>query len=424
MPQNRLFTGTSVLDVVEHQKAAAKEEIQRLESNYLLNASETDLVTWLVDKFRFEAPVLDENGIRVADPEEIQVDVRNDSRRYIPDRSRPFFVPGTRVTIAIPFEGDASFFNIRPQTYSMSPPSGQIEGNELHLIYEGTDLTPEALKQEYGSALNQVRTHLNSLRGAAAAFNAELEKLVRQHIATRKQKLLVDAGLVASLGLPIRRREGAPTTYSVPMERHRARIVRPQPSADRFAPEPALAPEEFETIVSILRSMVAVMERSPSAFETMDEEDLRTHFLVQLNGQYDGQATAETFNAAGKTDILLRVEGRNVFIAECKVWRGPKQLLQAIDQLLSYLSWRDTKAAILVFNRNANFTEVLSAIAEAVPKHPCFKRSLRRTEESTFPFVFHQSNDRNREVFLNVMAFDVPTRRNEPSTEPASPPLS
>jgi hypothetical protein len=29
--------------------------------------------------------------------------------------------------------------------------------------------------------------------------------------------------------------------------------------------------------------MVAVMEQSPKAFEQMGEEDLRTHFLVQLN---------------------------------------------------------------------------------------------------------------------------------------------
>ena len=27
----------------------------------------------------------------------------------------------------------------------------------------------------------------------------------------------------------------------------------------------------------------------------MKEEDLRQHFLVQLNGQYDGEATGETF---------------------------------------------------------------------------------------------------------------------------------
>lgn len=40
--------------------------------------------------------------------------------------------------------------------------------------------------------------------------------------------------------------------------------------------------EEYENILEIIRNMVQVMERSPKAFENMGEEDLRTHFLVQL----------------------------------------------------------------------------------------------------------------------------------------------
>jgi hypothetical protein len=139
-------------------------------------------------------------------------------------------------------------------------------------------------------------------------------------------------------------------------------------------------------------------ERSPSAFENMGEEDLRNHFLVHLNGQYEGQATGETFNFQGKTDILIRAEGRNVFIAECKVWRGEKNFLETINQLLSYLSWRDTKTAVVIFNRNANFTEVLSTIADAAPTHPNFKRELGESDETTFRYIFHQPNDPNREI--------------------------
>jgi len=45
----------------------------------------------------------------------------------------------------------------------------------------------------------------------------------------------------------------------------------------------------------------------------MDEESIRQHFLVQLNGQYEGQATGETFNFEGKTDILVRSEGKKHF---------------------------------------------------------------------------------------------------------------
>jgi hypothetical protein len=142
----------------------------------------------------------------------------------------------------------------------------------------------------------------------------------------------------------------------------------------------------------------------------MGEEDLRSHFLVQLNGAFKGQATGETFNFQGKTDILMRFEGKNVFIAECKFWKGEKSFLETLDQLLSYLSWRDTKAAVLIFNRNADFSAVLAKIRETAPKHPLFKRDGGASGASAFRYVFAQPNDRNREIILTVLAFDIPTQ--------------
>jgi len=92
--------------------------------------------------------------------------------------------------------------------------------------------------------------------------------------------------------------------------------------------------------------------------------------------QYSGQATGETFNAHGRTDILIRVDGKNIFIAECKFWKGGEYLVEAIIQLLGYTSWRDTKTAILIFNRNKNLSAVLTQIPEIFKKHPNFKKQV------------------------------------------------
>ena len=154
--------------------------------------------------------------------------------------------------------------------------------------------------------------------------------------------------------------------------------------------------------------MTHVMERSPSAFASMDEETLRQHFLVQLNGHFEGQATGETFNAAGKTDILLRSGDRNVFIAECKFWNGPKQYAEAIDQLLSYASWRDTKTAIFIFNRSTSTSTVLAGVRTTSEQHGNYKRTVAWPHESGFRFVFHHPGDKNRELTLTVLVFDIP----------------
>ena len=166
--------------------------------------------------------------------------------------------------------------------------------------------------------------------------------------------------------------------------------------------------DDYEHILSVMTNMALVMERSPSAFAAMDEEALRSQFLVQLNGHYEGQATGETFNYEGKTDILIRVKGKNIFIAECKYWSGPKKLIDTVNQLLGYASWRDTKVAIIIFNRNKNFSQVLEAVPGAIKAHPNFKREIDQPSETSFRYAFAHRDDPNREMTLTVLAFDVP----------------
>ncbi|MEP0790864.1 MULTISPECIES: HEAT repeat domain-containing protein [Cyanophyceae] len=165
---------------------------------------------------------------------------------------------------------------------------------------------------------------------------------------------------------------------------------------------------QYEETLSVISNMVTVMERTPKTFGGIEEEALRDHFLVQLNGKYKGQATGETFNKKGKTDILIRVEGKNIFIAECKFWGGEKKLKETLDQLLGYTTWRDTKLALLIFNRNKNFSAVLEQISEAMKNHPTFTRELSYPSETGFRFILHHPEDKNRELLLTVLAFEIP----------------
>jgi len=239
-----------------------------------------------------------------------------------------------------------------------------------------------------------------------------LPETAATQLAIRKRRLIQNNTLTAALGLPLKKREDQPGTHSVPLNRTatvRERLHQiVQQTNLPFAPEPALAAEDYENILGILSNMVRVMEQSPQAFLNMEEQDLRTHFLVQLNAVFEGQATGETFNFQGKTDILVRADGKNVFIAECKFWAGEGPLLDALDQLLSYLSWRDTKTAILLFNRTGKHSDVLQRVRRIVPNHPNFNREEGAFRDLGFRYSFRQVNDPNREILLTVLIFDLP----------------
>lgn len=402
-----IFSNASWHDVERHQLQEMQKAIAALDGNRLLNTSVEDLVLYFESKFQIEIPTLLTEEI-VVDQRETQIDISRDHNRMIYDRSRPFHIAGTEIEVEIPFTGEAEAFKIQPTTYTTSPPRAEVRGNLLVLKIVGTNLEAERVRSDIDRAVTEIQSHLTTLRSNAQGLRAQLPTQARSAIESRRQKLLGDRNLVGGLGFKMKPRSGTNQTFTAPEIRKKLAPSLPAASTLPYKPEPTLSNADYEHILGVLQNMVQVMERSPSAFETMDEESIRSHFLVQLNGHYEGQATGETFNYEGKTDILVRSEGKNIFIGECKFWSGPKMLTETINQVLGYTSWRDTKVAVIVFNRNKDFSRVLSSIVETAKAHANFKRELSGSTETTFRYCFSHKDDKNRELFLTVLAFDVP----------------
>jgi len=401
-----LFTTYDLRLVVESHEKKLLQTIEQIDEGRLLNTNPEELADYFASEYTIEAPTLIEANIEVSQ-DDTKIDVSGDPSRLIFDRSGPFYVDGTRFTYHVPFIGDGELLKCRASSYTFNPPRGRISGMELQLVYERTDHNVEALKAQFNHDLGEIKRHLEWVTNDVAPFNARVHKTALDKINQRREKFTKDQGAATELGFPVRRRDDAPKTFVVPTKRKK--VPMPEPKSGKGEPhEPTLALKEYEHILDVVQKMADVIERSPKAFRAMDEEALRQHFLVQLNGQYEGQATGETFNYEGKTDILIRVDGKNIFIAECKFWDGPKSLTDAIDQILSYATWRDTKTAIFVFNRTKNFSSVLSKVPHVFRAHPNYVRDLSFGSESGFRAVIKHKDDPERELTLTVLAFDVP----------------
>lgn len=130
--------------------------------------------------------------------------------------------------------------------------------------------------------------------------------------------------------------------------------------------------------------------------------------ILNLEPRFQISTTGETFNKTGKTDILMRYEGMNVFVAECKFWRGQKQHHETIDQLLSYLTWRESKTAIVYFVDTKEMMAPLKAIEAMTSEHACYVASRGKREESWFQFEFHLPGDSSRPVHVAILCFHLP----------------
>lgn len=396
---NALFSTTDWFSVREARKKATFDEINALDAARVLNTTVDTLCRYYEDKNAIEVPVLDRS--------QVVIDHREVARR-INDYGRNITVTSTEIEVSVPFTGASDAFRIQPSMYTMNPPDGLIAGGQLTFVVDTYGRDEQQVKREIERTLDQIEQQLGNLRANLAEFQKELPPLVRDWIERRRSKLLADQNLVSSLGYKLKEREGTPSTYAPPEVRRKLTPRLPPKSTAPFKPEPALTSDDYEHILSILHDMAIVMERSPSAFKALDEEALRFQFLVPLNGHYEGAASGETFNYEGKTDIIIRIDGRNIFVAECKFWSGPKMLTETIDQLLGYTCWRDTKTAIILFNRNKNFSKVLEAIPGTVEAHPNYLRTIGKSGETGFRCVFSHRDDPNRELTLTVLAFDVP----------------
>jgi len=404
-----LFNRESILDVLARLKARVAEAVDTMDGNGLLSSSTDDLVELVASMCTLDVPKLLRDQAHVDEPTETTIRMN--------DYGREIHVPATSILLNVPFTGDKDVFDYQPSTYTLSPPRATIAGNVLYIRVTGVDLTNEAVDKELKNRLDEIEKHLATLRNDVAQLDAQVKPLARQLIEARRTKLLGAKKMASSLSFPLKPRGGA-QTYYVPTVRKKI-VTRPPPSkpSEPFKPEPALDEKQYQEILTAIAGMAQTMERSASAFVNMDEETLRTQFLVPLNAMFEGAATGETFNAAGKTDILIREQDRNIFIAECKFWRGPKSITDAIEQLLSYLTWRDTKAALIVFNRNRDFSNVLKAMKETIEANPHKKRGPVIESETRFRYVFGNPTDAAREITLTVLAFDLPV----PSTQAPAP---
>jgi len=73
----------------------------------------------------------------------------------------------------------------------------------------------------------------------------------------RRGKLLANQNLVAGLGIPLKRRPGAVTTYAAPEIKRRLVPKMPPATTNVFKPEPVLEESEYQHILDVLEAMVA-----------------------------------------------------------------------------------------------------------------------------------------------------------------------
>lgn len=400
-----LFAGNDLLDKLQGLREKAHRRLVDWQPDGFLSTPEADAITCLLDLASIVCPTLQRDDAYLIDPDEVTQSFREfgevGTRRV------------TRLTLVVPFDGDPEIFKLKPSSSTWNPPHAQVSGTELRVFAyppgRTAGLDAIAVRADFDAKVDAIGRYLAWSRHDIDAHQRVLGEEIPRMVADRRTKLLADRELQASLGFPIKRRRDA-DLYSVPLRR---RQVIPRDGATKrapaqgYEPEPSLPDEDYEAALAVLRNMRNALERSPSTTGHLGEEQIRDLLLVSLNAQFEGKAAGEVFNGAGKTDILIRVDDRNIFIGECKIWKGPKTVTDALDQLVGYLVWRDTKAALLLFIREADVSTIAAKAITKVEEHPGYKRRGKNWTEDRYDFVLRTPGDSAREIHLALLPFVI-----------------
>jgi len=187
-----LFSKYSFTDAVRKAPEDLSKSVESLNDDVLLTCDTEATVKSLVAKHMILVPTLDVESITTSQRE---VDLsRGEPRGYQ--------LLATEVAFSIPFRGDRDVFHCRPSSYSLSPPSAEINPEAIVIRIVRTDHDPVAYRQEFDQTLAKVQDYLSRLRNDCAALESTLQRVARDKLAARKTKRSNDRGLLESLGYP------------------------------------------------------------------------------------------------------------------------------------------------------------------------------------------------------------------------------
>ena len=385
----------------ENIKNEIRNKVYSESEDYILNVNEDEYKDYLVNEHIIEKFQIKKDEI-YADNCTIQI-LGSEHPRSSHVKPNQMY-DRLAIKYFIPYEGETKLLNLDSYIFS-------IEDNCIIFTKVVFDKNTEQINQEVSDLINSLSQEIDLLNSEIDEFNESLEKYIKGLIINKKQAIKKTYDFVSKLNVPIRKKPNTPRTFSIPKPKFRKKIKINKPEVikrDELI-EPTLNPETYNEILSFINDVGKQLERMPSIYKDKGEETLRDFFLLFLEPNFEGSATGETFNKKGKTDILLRHESTNVFVAECKYWKGSKKFLNSITQLFDrYLTWRDSKVAIIIFVKNKDFSSVLNNVKEKVTTHPYYLEFVNEGDETWLNYNFHLSGDKSREIKTAIMLFHVP----------------
>jgi len=319
-----------------------------------------------------------------------------------------------KISVTIPFDGNHELFQCHPSTSTVIylPESVRINTSYISAEIVLEDLDPTKYNSQIGKIISDLSSNIPRVNVEILPWNNGLENYIKQILEQRKGVVSKKFDFMEKIGLKVNPKSN---DFMKPPPVTKKTIPTPVSETTKNVKKevvPILQEEVYKDIKEVLYNVGKAVERKPSLYFEKHEEDLRDIFLLFLETRYDSTSgVGEAFNRKGKTDILLKYakDGTNLFVAECKFWKGQKKLHEGLSQLLGYLTHRDSKTALILFIDQKELLSVVTTVKKEIKNHPQFERHITDTYEHSISYEFVLPDDSQKIIQIEVMLFHFPS---------------
>lgn len=201
-----LFNEYDLTKFLTRRQQRIAEDVNAIPKEDFLEISTENLIEQLSTQNRITPLALDMDGIYREPTEECKIDVSQDRSRYIPNRNKPFYIDGIKITIKIPFSGEKELFKFRPSRWQTGGiMKFTIESNELCRTYKlSSDANHEEISSQFGKEIKNVENHLEYQAADIQKYNEALEGIVRQAIKAKQEKIQKQNSISDNIGIPLK----------------------------------------------------------------------------------------------------------------------------------------------------------------------------------------------------------------------------
>lgn len=207
-----IFADTELDYFLASKRESLRTEILNEAEDYTLNVNEEQYIAHLAEKYAVENLCLE--GEVFASDYEKDIPAERFPLSFYVRQGESYRKPVIRYHV--PFVGNHDLLRCVPSSRLLWTTKVSIEDSCICFDIINFDDNVEQISREANGTINNIKRQLQNVQKQVDSYNTSLDGFARSTFQARKQQLLKKNNLMASLGVPIKKRGDLARTYSVP----------------------------------------------------------------------------------------------------------------------------------------------------------------------------------------------------------------